>query len=179
MVLCRCDCGTEKVQNLSKIKHGRTSSCGCLTKETNRLRETTHGCGTRGRTTPEYRSWKGMKERCRNPKSPNWKNYGGRGISICERWLKFENFLFDMGKCPFGKSIERINNNGNYCPENCKWATALEQQNNRRNNRVISFNGETMTVYQWGRKLNMIPETLSLRFKRWGIVSRSFEPIKR
>lgn len=101
------------------------------------------------RNSPEYASWIRMKTRCNNPKRHNFHLYGGRGIKICERWAKFENFFADMGQRPsMAHSIERIDNNGNYEPSNCRWATAKEQANNKRNNRIVEYRGVRMTLQQ-------------------------------
>lgn len=123
--LFRCDCGKEKVISVSRVKRGTTKSCGCLFKKGNNLK---HGmCKKR-----TYTSWRGMKNRCLNPKNISYKNYGGRGITICPRWLKFENFFIDMDERPKNKSLDRIDNSGNYCKSNCKWSTRTEQNNNKR-----------------------------------------------
>jgi len=124
--LCACACGNKKVMQYSSLMGG-TQSCGCKKKEPN-LGTTTHG-HSRTRT---YRTWTNMKSRCLDENSQAWKNYGGRGITVCERWLKFENFLEDMGFCPEGLEIERMDNDDGYYKENCKWATRSEQQSNRR-----------------------------------------------
>jgi hypothetical protein len=101
----------------------------------------------------EHDAWRGMLARCRNPRHPSYKNYGGRGITACERWNSFENFLDDMGKRPSPKhSLDRIDNNGNYEPGNCRWATRREQANNTRMNRFVTFDGRTMTLAQWARE---------------------------
>lgn len=140
---CRCDCGEEFIANGSDLYGNRTTSCGCLQRERTaaaNARRIRHGHardnGLGGRaTSPEYRSWKAMKERCRNVNAPNYHLYGGRGISVCERWLEkdgFNNFLADLGERPDGATLDRINNDGNYEPGNVRWATPKEQSNNRR-----------------------------------------------
>ena len=104
--------------------------------------------------TPEYQSWIGMKQRCFNPNTKNYSDYGGRGIKICDRWLNLENFLADMGSRPTAKhSLDRINNNADYSPENCRWSTRVEQQNNTRYNRLITIGNDTRTIAQWENKM--------------------------
>jgi hypothetical protein len=159
MWLCQCDCGntTTVARGDLRKKYGGTHSCGCGRK--------TQGGGYK---TPEYASWKEMKRRCYNPRYREYHLYGGRGITICDRWrTSFVNFLADMGKRPFPEaSIDRINNAGNYEPGNCRWSTRLEQGQNTRKVRLLTFNGETMCLRAWARRIGITKRTLSVRLER-------------
>lgn len=114
-----------------------------------------------------FQCWSDMKQRCLNEKTAQYKNYGARGIAVCERWLEsFDNFVADMGGKPVGMSLDRIDVNGNYEPSNCRWATRSEQQSNRRNNRLITHNGQTLTARQWAKQLGISEATISFRVLR-------------
>lgn len=140
---CVCDCGKTKQVAQSSLLKGISQSCGCLSAELASARRKTHG---RSRTT-EHTVWLGMKQRCTDPNYPAYKHYGGRGISVCSRWDDFEMFLADMGPRPDGMTLDRYPDvNGNYEPGNCRWSTAKQQANNKRNNQVFQLHGKEMTV---------------------------------
>jgi hypothetical protein len=125
-----------------------------------------HGHSTSGANSGTYSSYYGMKSRCYDKNLPKYKNHGGRGIKVCDRWLGengFLNFLEDMGERPPCMTIERIDNDGNYAPDNCKWATYIEQNNNTRFNKLLSYNNETHTLAEWGRKLGIDRRTINAR----------------
>lgn len=124
---CHCDCGKQAIVNSNKLRNNHTQSCGCLGKEKLELRNS-HGLSR----SKEYRIWASMLQRCNNPKDKKYNDYGGRGIKVLDRWELFENFHKDMGECPDGFSLERVDVNGNYCKDNCKWETTSNQNFNQR-----------------------------------------------
>lgn len=151
---CLCECGTKRIVAAQNLKRGLSLSCGCLRDELAASKATTHGETTGKNPSPEYVAWVSMKARCNNPNTTNFKNYGGRGISVCSRWDSgeggqsgFECFLSDMGRRPTAAhSLEREDNSGNYQPGNCVWATAKEQGRNTRKNRIVEICGVQMPL---------------------------------
>ena len=163
VVLCRCDCGTERAFRRTHLVSGATLSCGCYARD--RTSEVRRVHGMVG--SPTYAVWQAMKARCLNPRNPAYAHYGGRGIGIDRRWKEsFDAFLSDMGLRPSGMSIERIDNNRGYEPGNCKWATDTEQANNRRSSAFLTVDGETMTIAQWSKKTGLPAEALRRRVLR-------------
>ena len=147
---CRCECGTEKQVAASCLRHG-TQSCGCYRVEMNLAAVLKHG---RSNTT-EYYAWSAMRDRCSNSNRHDWHRYGGRGIKVCDRWQVFANFLADMGSRPSGMSLDRIDPNGDYCLENCRWASTKTQGNNTRRNVFIEHDGRKQTIAQWADELGV------------------------
>lgn len=178
--LCKCDCGNEIYVLKQRLINGQTKSCGCFNRECTALRSTTHGM-TNSRI---YRIWRGMISRCECPgDGMNYIKYGTRGISVCEEWHKFELFYEWAKNSGYSNdlSIERIDNNGNYCPENCRWATNKEQANNRRNSLWIEFNGEIKTLAQWAEEYHVPYKTLYYRYiyMKWDIKKALTQPIQK
>ena len=160
---CSCACGQTSTVLACNLTSGKTSSCGCMSK-TGLALARKHGM----HGTPEYSVWRGMKNRCLNPLEPAFPSYGGRGIKVCERWLSFESFRADMGERPECGTIERIDVNGDYCPENCKWVTLAEQQANRRNTVRVQINGKTQPLKYWCKELGRSYKAVHLRLTRYG-----------
>lgn len=143
----RCDCGAEAVKSIKSVRSGHTKSCGCLHRRALVERNTTHGlCRRHPRT---YRTWKDMRARCSNAGHKDFKDYGGRGISVCPEWDDFAQFFADMGERPEGKTIDRIDVDGGYSPDNCRWADATEQARNKRTNHLVTIGSETKTLQEW------------------------------
>jgi hypothetical protein len=166
LYLCKCDCGAHTTVVRASLTRRRSMSCGCLRLDRARDRNILHG----GNGTAEYRTWLAMKSRCNNQRAEKYSQYGGRGISICSRWTSFTNFLEDMGPRPTGMMIERIDNDGNYTPGNCRWATPAEQGRNKRNNRIITHDGRTMCMAAWAEEVGISYTVLRQRLHRgWSI----------
>jgi len=167
--MCECECGNRKVVLGFCLRRGDVQSCGCLHKEVTASINKTHG-KTR---TPIYAIWRGMMQRCFDKNSHAYNRYGGRGVSVSERWQSFENFYADMGDRPAGMSLERIDNDGDYSPENVVWASSKDQANNRRSNVVLEYKGEKKTMQQWADQLGVKIGTLWMRFNRGWSVDRA------
>lgn len=143
LVECLCDCGSTKLIRGYALLSGNTKSCGCLLRETQTAKMTKHG----GCYEPLYQVWAGMIARCSNPKHKSYTYYGGRGIKVCKDWHDYTNFrAWSQGKYTEGLEIDRLNNNGDYCPTNCKWVTDKENSKNKSNNVKVHINGETLLL---------------------------------
>jgi hypothetical protein len=155
---CRCECGTEKDVNGKSMRLGLSTSCGCFNTQKARAQGTHKQSGRENgnRESAEYRIWTGIRKRCLNPNAQRYESYGGRGIKICERWDKFQNFFDDMGSRPsLRHSIDRENNDGDYEPGNCRWSTPEEQANNTRRNIIVLIDGERTSLPIAARKLGI------------------------
>lgn len=172
-----CECGNIIETKGANLRSGATASCGCLQRELARSagdRTRKHGM-TR---TSTYHIWVGMVQRCTNPLAKDFPRYGGAGITVCERWLTFANFLADMGVRPKGKSLDRTNNLLGYSPENCRWATVTQQARNQSTNRILAHSGEAKCVAEWAEQLQMSPVTLLARLGRgWSIERALTTPV--
>ena len=167
---CRCDCGNGVVVSGHNLSKGETRSCGCLVRE----KPVKHGKAT----TKIYRQWWSMIQRCSNPNIAQYRSYGGRGITVCEQWKKFENFFADMGDPPPGMTLERINNDKGYEPGNVRWATRLEQAQNRRTNVLLTYGTQTLTLAEWGRVTGLGKDTIARRYaKGWSPERILTEPL--
>ena len=177
--ICLCDCGNQTIVANSNLKNNHTKSCGCHKKEAAGTHSLTHG----KTKTKEYRAWRSMKERCSLPSNIMWKNYGGRGIKICDRWIgSFECFLKDMGELPFkGAQLDRIDNNGNYEPSNCRWVTKFQNMLNKRNTVIVEYNGKSQTLKEWSIELNMNYNLLIRRLKgqKWTVEQTLSTPVEK
>jgi hypothetical protein len=177
-----CDCGNRQVVQTGNLVTKNTRSCGCLCRELTSKSKRKHGesKGCLSNRTAEYSTWISMRQRCSDANSPSYERYGGRGISVCERWLSYDSFLEDMGRKPSPEySIERIDNSGNYEPSNCKWATVKEQVRNRRSNRMLTFNGITKCLIEWSEETGINRGALEARLKRgWSIEKSLTTPVR-
>lgn len=165
---CRCDCGSETTVAAGHLRNGKIKSCGCLRRETSALHlrtlKTTHGKSQE----PWFTTWAGMMYRCSASNGKRFHRYGGRGITVCARWQSDPSaFHADMGDPPPGMSLDRINNDLGYSPENCRWATDRQQNNNRASTREISFGDQSMSAAEWARRVGVAKATMYWRLKNW------------
>lgn len=176
---CRCDCGNEKVVSGKELQNGSTKSCGCLTREILIARNTKHG----KRYTRLYRIWLMMKNRCSNSKDKFYKCYGGKGITVCDEWSKnfesFYNWAMSNGYAS-NLTLDRINTDLGYCPENCRWATAKQQANNKTTNHYLTYQGKTQSMAMWADEIGISYSTLRARVNayHWDIEKALFSPVK-
>lgn len=162
MANCICHCGTRFSAAASKVKSGHTKSCGCLKRAAGEAHFKTHGLKNRR----EYNVWCAMRDRCTNPNTKQYPNYGGRGIRVCDEWMvSVEAFLRDMGDCPKGLSLERVDTNGNYEPSNCRWATITEQNRNKRNSIMVTYRGVTKNLADLAEEVGLPYKKLRYRIK--------------
>lgn len=178
--LCGCDCGTMLTAREDCLRTGNTKSCGCFQRELAAALKRSHGHTRIGWKSRTYRCWANMRNRCTNSKCKTFSCYGGRGITVCERWLNsFECFLDDMGEQPTGMTIERIDNNGNYEPGNCRWATRYEQANNQRTNVILEFQGKRQTLSEWAKELGRKKSAIAARLRRgWSACDALTKPME-
>lgn len=169
---CRCTCGEAVEVFMKHLRSGATQSCGCLRAELSRERATTHGQAESGGFSHNYKLWRGLMQRSVTGTASSAQYYIGRGISLYKAWEEFSVFdcwmRDNLGPCPEGCSLDRINNDGNYEPGNLRWATREQQGCNKRNNKLITYGGETLTISQWGRKLGFSEGTLRNRLVVYG-----------
>ncbi len=182
--VCHCECGEETLVTGTALRKGLIKSCGCWQREITAKRSTKHENAINGKTTREYRSWRGAKERCHNQNLKVYKYYGGRGIRMCEEWCNsFKAFLAYIGPCPPGMTLDRYpNNDGNYEPGNVRWATRKEQSRNRRSNRRITIGNITSTVTEWAERVGAsTASNVSIRLNRrkWEPEKAIFQPARK
>lgn len=162
---CRCDCGVFRVVDASHLRKAQVRSCGCLLRDARKAgHRRTHGMSK----TREYEIWTQMLQRCDNPRSKSFESYGGRGISVCDRWRDFAVFYADMGRKPLRASLDRIDNDGNYSPENCRWATPSQQGRNKRNNSGVLMGGRVVTWSELAERSVVSAQLLRSRVVKYG-----------
>lgn len=175
--LCICDCGTECIVQSSNLKNQKNISCGCNRRQLASKKFKTHGMAK----TRLYREWRRMKERCLLQTKEGYERYGGRGITVCAEWSESFEAFRDWAMANGYRddlTLDRKDNDGPYCPENCRWITNAEQQSNKSNNRFITFDGRTQTLSQWARETGIRKDTLRLRLKKgWSVERALTEPI--
>lgn len=170
---CQCDCGSYCIVQLGNLRSGHTKSCGCDRSSATRNQFVTHGHTTDRVATRTYKAWSHAKSRCNNPADHKYVDYGGRGISMCPQWMRsFEEFLSDMGGCPAGHTLDRVDTNGNYEPSNCRWATPAQQARNKRNNIWVEYNGTEMILKDFARLAEQNYGTLYSKLRRGQVIEK-------
>lgn len=172
---CQCDCGRFTTVVTGKLTNGHTQSCGCLKRERIADAHRTHGMAH----TREYAVWRAMRQRCDNPNLAAYPNYGGRGIKVCDHWTNFANFLADVGTRPTAyHTLDRIDNDGPYSPENVRWATYRQQSSNTRVNRRLTMDGQTHTIAEWSERTGITPGAIWVRLSYgWSVERTLTEPV--
>jgi len=176
--LCICDCGSDCIVTVGHLSSGHTKSCGCIGQELGAAQFTTHGMSK----NPVHAVWCQMRQRCENPNHERYSRYGDRGITVCDRWSDYPTFISDMGERPSNNhSIERRDNDGNYCPENCSWELPIVQNRNSSHNKLITFNDKTQCVSEWAEEIGIEYGTLSRRINAygWPIERALTEPVRK
>lgn len=173
--LCHCDCGNDTIVTSGHLRSGSTKSCGCLWKRKSKY-------DGEGSYDPMYPTWNNMINRCNNPNSNRYDDYGGRGITVCDEWLDFNNFRnwANETKTDETLTLDRLNNDLGYSPDNCRWATAKEQNSNKRNNLLFELNGEICTLKEWCRRFNVNYLTIYSRIYRdgWDFNTAILTPVR-
>ena len=177
---CKCDCGNEIIANVGNLKNGHTKSCGCLRVDRCKTNFTKHGL----EHTRLYGIWSDMRLRCYDEKNIAYHRYGGRGITICDEWKNDVKAFYDWATANGYKdslTIDRINNDGNYCPENCRWATVKEQASNRRSNILVTHNGKTQTMKKWANEVGTPYKVVWARMQKlgWSAERALTDPVKK
>lgn len=177
--LCQCNCGNKRVVLGHNLRWGTSMSCGCLIREITIKRSTKHGHYINKHRTPTYQSWCCMIQRCTNPNNKYYNDYGGRGITVCRKWMQFERFLEDMGERPtLNRSLDRIDNHGDYNLENCRWATRSQQQRNKRTNCLITYDSKTQCLSAWSKDTGLSRQTIRYRLNHnWSVKDTLITPI--
>lgn len=179
--LCACKCGQQSTALGYDLRKGLVKSCGCFRIEISSKINLSHGQSKVNNRSKEYSVWLNMRNRCYNASTPSFSRYGALGITVCDQWKNsFENFFSDMGTCPVGYSIDRIDSSGNYEPLNCRWADIKTQANNRKSVKLLTFNNKTQSVAQWCEELNLNKRTIRARIYEygWDIEKALTTPIK-
>jgi len=178
-VFCRCDCGKELWMDEDSLRSGNSKSCQCIKVINMKKLATTHGHSAGRKRTQVYQVWVGMRQRCRDSKDRFWHRYGGRNITVCERWQTFENFVEDMGPGKRGWTIERVQNDSGYCLQNCVWAQLIHQARNRSNNRIVTVGGKTGCVAALAEHFKISNAVVRNRLHSgWSVEDAFFKPVR-